>query len=72
MKFKMKPAKNGWILETEDGSIVYQDNDESQEDEIERFADFLRVIESEYGPSTSRYSPARINIIVEPGDKYED
>ncbi|MBM4251793.1 MAG: hypothetical protein FJ146_07460 [Deltaproteobacteria bacterium] len=71
---KMKRAKNGWFLETEDGVIVYQEpiNDSSFEvDEVERFADFLRAINMEFGPSTSRYSPKRIHILVEPGDKYE-
>lgn len=72
---KMKRAKNGWFLETEDGVIVYQEpiNEASFEnDEVERFADFLRAIDIEFGPSTSRYSPKRIRIVVEPGDKYED
>jgi len=70
MKFKMRAARNGWILEAENGVIVYQDSG-NDEDDIMQFADFLRFINDEYGPSTSRYSPKRIRIIIEPGDKYE-
>jgi hypothetical protein len=68
---KMKTAINGWVLETEDGEIVYQDPDE-EDCEIERFANFLRVIDDQFGPPSSRYSPKRIYIRVEPGDKFED
>ena len=38
---------------------------------IECFADFLRVRVEEFGPSTSRFSPKRINIHFEPGDKHD-
>lgn len=31
----------------------------------------LRHLLDHYGPSTSRYSPKRIYVLVEPGDKYE-
>lgn len=54
-------------METEE--IVYQEVDGN---EIEAFADFLRFVDEHYGPSTSRYSPKRIRVLVEPGDKWED
>jgi len=73
MKFEIKYAKNGVILEylNEDGTrekFVYQ---ETEGNEIEAFVDFLYLILENYGPATSRYSPKRIYIRVEPGDKYE-
>jgi hypothetical protein len=71
IKFKMKPAKNGWVLESKDGTIVYQDIHDNEDEDVERFADFLRAINYEFGPSTNRYSPKRIMVIVEPGDKYD-
>ena len=73
MKFEIRRVKNGAVLrvdsegEDSDEEIVYQE----QEDEIEAFADFLRHLVDHYGPTTSRYSPKKIFIRVEPGDKYE-
>jgi len=65
---------NGLILEIryrddsdDENEVVYQE----MEDEVEAFAEFLRFLTDEYGPPTSRYSPKRIHVIVEPGDKYE-
>ncbi len=74
MKCEIRHAGNGVILRVEsEGNepaeeIVYQ---ESEGAEIEAFADFLRTLNDHYGPSTSRYSPQRIHVVVEPGDKYE-
>jgi hypothetical protein len=48
--------------------IRYQEIDGA---EIEAFADFLRYLNEHYGPSTSRYSPKRIHISVEPSDKFQ-
>jgi hypothetical protein len=42
-----------------------------EDDEIEAFAGVLRHLPDGYGPVTSRFFPKRINIVVEPGDKYE-
>jgi len=74
MKFEIRRVQNGAVLRVETNGedsgeeIVYQ----GQEDgEIEAFADFLRHLVDHYGPTTSRYSPKRITIRVEPGDKYE-
>lgn len=75
MKFEIRSVKNGAILrvepdypDAETEEVVYQ---ESETDEIEAFADFLRFLDEHYGPTTSRYSPKRIRILVEPGDKHE-
>lgn len=76
MIFEIRRAKNGYVLKiinNEDeleGSkeIVYQ---EKYDDEVECFADFLRYLDNEYGPSTGRYSEKKIYINVEPGDKYD-
>ena len=77
MKFEIRAVQNGAILRvetdghdgTESEELAYQEIDGG---EIEAFADFLRALDEHYGPSTSRYSPRRIYILVEPGDKYEE
>jgi hypothetical protein len=77
MIFDIRRAKNGCILKfihsaegtSEMEEVVFQ---EKYDDEVECFADFLRLLNEEYGPSTSRYSPKRIYITVESGDKYEE
>lgn len=74
MEFKMRSAKNGWILKDDEGNeLVHADPVDTygDHDEVEAFADFLYTIAEHYGPSTSRYSPKRIYIRIEPGDKYE-
>ena len=75
-RFEIRHAKNGWILRTEtpptEGvEAIEVVSQERYEDEVECSADFLRVLDEEFGPSTSRYSPKRIFIRVEPGDKHE-
>ena len=74
MKFEIRSTKNGALLrvehdypEGETEEICYQETDGG---EIEAFADFLRLLDENFGPSTSRYSPKRIYISVEPGDKH--
>ncbi len=75
MKFEIRRADNGVILQVEDDTpdstieeVVWQ---EREDDEVEAFADFLRYLVDHYGPSTGRYSPKRIYVRVEPGDKYD-
>lgn len=75
MKFEIRSVKNGVLLKVDHGldegepeEIVYQESDGN---EIEAFADFLHFLNDHYGPSTSRYSPKRIRITVEPGDKWQ-
>ena len=76
MRFEVRRARNGLVLKVEEpiedecsAEIAYQ---ERYDDEVEGFADFLRYLNNEFGPSTSRYSPKRICIRVEPGDKFDD
>jgi hypothetical protein len=76
MKFEFKRAKNGLVMEItnwegEIEKIVYAEGD-SDEQEIERFVEFLQTIDHHYGPSTGRYSKERISISTVVGDKYED
>lgn len=75
MKFEIRRAQNGVVLRVEPDypdadpeEVVYQ---EREDDEIEAFAHFLRYLVDHYGPNTSRYSPKRIHVRVEPGDKFE-
>ena len=71
------PARNGWVLtitssqDDEPEMAVYQQSYE-HEDDVEAFADLLWFLNDEYGPVTSRYSPKRIVIRIEPGDKHDD
>jgi hypothetical protein len=73
MKIEIRRVQNGAILSIEEddevNEVVYQEGGEAGE--IEAFADFLRHLTNNYGPQTSRYSPKRVHISVEPGDKYE-
>jgi len=72
--FEIRHVQNGVVLRVEmDGSesgeeLVWQ---ERYNDEVEAFAEFLRDVVEQYGPATNRYSPQRISIRIEPGDKYE-
>ncbi len=76
MKFEIRAVKNGHVLKIEhdhaDDAAEVLVHQENHDDEVECFADFLREINENYGPTTSRYSAKRIFIRVEPGDKYED
>jgi hypothetical protein len=76
MKFEIRHTNNGALLrvehdypEGETEEICYQ---ETEGGEIEAFADFLRFLNDHYGPSTNRYSPKRIHILVKTGDKHQD
>ncbi|MCC5788372.1 MAG: hypothetical protein JJT75_01965 [Opitutales bacterium] len=76
MKFEIRRVRNGLVLkvdhdiESEEAEeIVYQESDGN---EVEAFVDFLHFINEHYGPSTTRYSPKRIRITIEPGDKWKD
>ncbi len=76
MKFELNNALNGLVLkcigdEGVEDITTYQQSD-VEEQEAERFKDFLVDILEYFGPTTSRYSKHRIHISIEPGDKYED
>lgn len=74
MKYEFEHAANGIVLKvfdvdgTIEETLVYQERDD---DEVEAFAEFLWDLSERCGPSTSRYSPRRIVIRIEPGDEYE-
>jgi len=75
VKFEIRSVQNGVVLKVDHGlddvdseEIVYQETDCN---EIEAFADFLNFLNDQYGPSTSRHSPKRIRITVEPSDKWQ-
>ncbi len=65
---KLYMAENGTIVKTEDTTRIY----EIGESEAETFADMLRDLKEEFGPSTSRHSAERIYVEVRPGDKFGD
>ena len=79
MRFEPRHVKNGAVLrieydigdEVEAEELGYQEADE-EANEVEAFADFLRAINDHHGPSTSRHSPKRVYVIVEPGDEHDD
>lgn len=83
--FSFSRVKNGVILErhfmnhegkNETEQMVYQEpyggDDEFEQNSVEAFADFLRCIDEEYGPSTGRRSPKRLCVVVNPGDKFNE
>lgn len=79
MQLKLIMALNGWIVEyQEDESepvkrqvFSYSDSADDVE-EVKAFAHLLWSLTDLIGPSTSRYSKARVYIEVKPGDKHDD
>ena len=75
MRVEIVSAMNGYemtLFGDGDGLerlFVYQS--ESEETDVESLSDMLRALVDEIGPLTSRYSPKRLYIRVEPGDKYD-
>lgn len=69
----MKPAikiyavDNGWIVKSDEGVYLFEES----KSEHETFADMLRHITQQIGPSDSRYCDKRIYVVIKPGDKYE-
>lgn len=72
-EFKIKTALNGLVCEIKswDGETETIVSEECDGNEVQSFADFLRILLDHYGPSTSRYSPERIQVRIVPGDKYD-
>lgn len=67
MIFEVRSAKNGFIIKVNgEEELVFE-----EKEEIENFAQFLRLLDESYGPMTNRYSDKRIYVRVYPGDKYE-
>ena len=65
---KLYMAENGTIMKTEETTRLY----EIGKSECETFAQMLRDLKEEFGPTCGRHSPERIYVEVRPGDKYED
>lgn len=80
MKLTIETAANGWLIRKEPDEIdersevyVFSYNDSPEGvDEVKSFSHFLWQLNDLIGPSTSRYSAARIYVQVKPGDKHED
>ena len=77
LRFEIKEVSNGILVEAK----YLHDDDATgeqlvcqfiEDDEIEAFAAFLRLLDEHYGPMSSRYSKERIYIVVAPGDKHPD
>lgn len=68
MKATIKSTLNGYIL-----SLKMDDEGIEQyvfADTVEGFQELLFELNNYIGPSTSRYSAQRIQITIEPGDKF--
>lgn len=68
-------ARNGWIVrDKQDEELehvyVFSEGD-SDKESVEGFRSLLWTLNHLCGPTTSRYSAHRINITIEPGDKWE-
>jgi len=77
LRFEIKEVSNGILVEAkylhDDDATGEQLVCQSIEDnEIEAFAAFLRLLDENYGPMSSRYSDRRIYITVAAGDKNDN
>jgi len=80
MKITIEMAANGWLIRTQSDfpedmpeTFVYSHADSFDDtDEVKAFAQVLWRVNDLIGPTTSRYSKARIYVEVKPGDKHED
>ena len=67
--FTIERANNGFIISVDEDTSVYS---EICDNEVHAFAEFLRYLDDNYGPMTSRYSEERIYISIDKGDKCDD
>lgn len=69
LTYRRLQARNGFVLEEEDGErVVYQ---EDLKDDPEAFVAFIEAVIDTWGPQESRYSPKRVRVVIMPGDKWE-
>lgn len=83
---KMEPAKlfsvlsasNGWIVQVYDNgnidkSIVFEEkaDNECSDKEVAAFADLLRWILENYGPSGKDFTKHNIYVDIRPGDEFD-
>ncbi len=72
VKFEIRRAKNGWIIEHDDPEEFTTELVGIEEpDEHEGFRTLLWEFLRNYGPSDSKYSVKRIRVITIPGLDYE-
>src|SRR5271154_1930659 len=68
---KLKRARNGWIVQGEEADGAPSVKEEiDEENNQEAFADFLRIINEQFGPTDGKYSYKRIRIVCVPGRDY--
>lgn len=65
----IRAAANGYICQVREDGQEWVCDDTADDNEVDAFATFLRIILNNYGPSSSRYDDKRIYVIVAPGDK---
>lgn len=66
-------AHNGYVVENCDGALIVCEGDEgSSEGEVEAAQAMLYTVLEQIGPTTGRYSKARVYVDVRPGDKHPD
>jgi hypothetical protein len=70
--FEFGLAANGWVIrEYESGSTFVASEESLENSEHEAFVSFLWTINSEFGPSDSKYSAERVVVSVVPGSDCE-
>ncbi len=80
MKLIIETAANGWLIrkepdEIDDRSELHvfsHGGDLDDTAEVHAFARVLWCLNDLIGPTTSRYSKARVYVEVKPGDKHDD
>lgn len=80
MKLTIETASNGWLIRKEPDELddrselhVFSHSDSFDDTaEVHAFARVLWCLNDLIGPSTSRYSKARVYVEVKPGDKHDD
>jgi hypothetical protein len=70
MKFEIRRAKNGWIVENIDPEDPSEVVGVEEDDEHEAFANFLREVSYHFGPTDSKYSSKRLRVVILPGTDY--
>lgn len=69
-QYTVRFATNGWIVESTNGDESTEIVGAELNNETEAFIAFLRDVDSQFGPSSGRYSQDRIHIFSMPGDNY--
>lgn len=80
-EIRIRVTDNGYILEhwekNEEGfwevvaTHVFENGD-TESDDLQAFIRLVYALSDSIAPTTGRYSPERLVVKTEPGDKYED